>query len=375
MNLNFAENLKQLRKGKEITQEKLADVLNVTGQTISRWELGICYPDLELLPAIANFFGVSIDILLSNDASSKEKDLEKFKKLIDTFSVIDGEQIEFVKSYCQRYPENDYYAFMLVAVIKDYFVTKGPNMDQYMPLLHKTAQRLLETQYRNFAIQTMAMVCDEKDLSKWLNLSPYSGFSRRYCWVARAHAHQDWEMAYMQTGIEMFETLAGQLDSRCVDAKGPYVKELFHRDVLKIIRSFGTDGKTPDGWKLFYAYKQLVLASCLFAQKKVDEGWEQFDAALEKCKYIHSLNDELLDIGGPLFSNLKVSKDWRYVRDEKQRKCDLFGLSHRSFYNLKGIHYLLTNPAYVWFNSVRETEKYQAAVKWVEETQKRLDDI
>ena len=65
MNLNFAENVKQLRKAKEITQEKLADTLGVTGQTVSRWELGICYPDLELLPAIANFFGVSIDRLLS----------------------------------------------------------------------------------------------------------------------------------------------------------------------------------------------------------------------------------------------------------------------------------------------------------------------
>ena len=74
MNLNFAENLKRLRKEKEITQEKLADFLGVTGQTISRWELGICYPDLELLPAIANYFGVSIDLLLSNDAISKEKD-------------------------------------------------------------------------------------------------------------------------------------------------------------------------------------------------------------------------------------------------------------------------------------------------------------
>ena len=64
MNLNFAENIKKLRKSKEITQEKLAEVLCVTGQTVSRWELGICYPDLELLPSIANSVFISISILI-----------------------------------------------------------------------------------------------------------------------------------------------------------------------------------------------------------------------------------------------------------------------------------------------------------------------
>ena len=55
MNLNFSENFKQLRKEKGDTQEKIAEVFGVTAQTISRWELSICYPDLELLPSIANF--------------------------------------------------------------------------------------------------------------------------------------------------------------------------------------------------------------------------------------------------------------------------------------------------------------------------------
>ncbi|MBQ7398359.1 MAG: helix-turn-helix transcriptional regulator, partial [Clostridia bacterium] len=53
MNLNFAENLKHLRKEKGITQEKLSEVLGVSAQSVSRWELAICYPDIEMLPAIA----------------------------------------------------------------------------------------------------------------------------------------------------------------------------------------------------------------------------------------------------------------------------------------------------------------------------------
>ena len=67
MKLNFPENIKQLRKEKGITQESLAEQLGVSAQSISRWELSICYPDLEMLPSIANFFGVTVDYLLTLD--------------------------------------------------------------------------------------------------------------------------------------------------------------------------------------------------------------------------------------------------------------------------------------------------------------------
>ena len=70
MNLNFAENFKQLRKEKGITQEKIADVFGVSSQSVSRWELCVCYPDIEMLPSIANYFGVTVDYLLSNDPHS-----------------------------------------------------------------------------------------------------------------------------------------------------------------------------------------------------------------------------------------------------------------------------------------------------------------
>ena len=88
MNLNFSENFKQLRKEKGVTQEKIAEILGVTGQTVSRWELSICYPDLELLPSIANYFGVTVDSLLSNDNNSKQKDREIFYEKIKTLDFL-----------------------------------------------------------------------------------------------------------------------------------------------------------------------------------------------------------------------------------------------------------------------------------------------
>jgi len=64
MNINLAEQLKTLRKEKNISQEKLAAYLGISYQAISKWENGNTYPDIQLLPEIARFFGITIDELL-----------------------------------------------------------------------------------------------------------------------------------------------------------------------------------------------------------------------------------------------------------------------------------------------------------------------
>lgn len=64
MNINLAEQLKTLRKEKNISQEKLAAYLGISYQAISKWENGNAYPDIQLLPDIARFFGITIDELL-----------------------------------------------------------------------------------------------------------------------------------------------------------------------------------------------------------------------------------------------------------------------------------------------------------------------
>ena len=372
MNLNFAENLKRLRKEKGITQEKLSEILDVSAQSVSRWELSICYPDIEMLPAIANYFEVTVDELLSNDIRSKEKDYEIFKETIDTLSDETTECIEFIMEYCRKYPENDYYPYQLVESIRRYAAGDSEKTQKYMPILLKNAQRLLETRYRNATIHIMAILCDEKELDKWLSMTPYnSGFSRRSCLVARSQARNDWEEAYIQQGMKLFESFAVQLDGRFHDRFGACKKVEFQKNILKVIMAFGDGKDIPDGWKCFYAYKQLVLSACLFALQENDEAWKHFDSAIEKCKYVYSLHDEWLDIGGTVFSNIKVDKMWNYAIDEKGETRKLFGIVNFSCADMWRIHNLLTDPRWAWFDSVRETPKYKAALEWVSEAEKK----
>lgn len=63
LNENIKNNIQRLRKERNITQEVLADALEISVQAVSKWETGISLPDIMQFPRIAKFFGVTIDYL------------------------------------------------------------------------------------------------------------------------------------------------------------------------------------------------------------------------------------------------------------------------------------------------------------------------
>ncbi len=77
--------LKELRKEKGITQEKLAEELNVTGRTVSRWETGSNMPDISLLVEISEFFDVSIPEIINGERKSENMN-EEVKEVVDKLS-------------------------------------------------------------------------------------------------------------------------------------------------------------------------------------------------------------------------------------------------------------------------------------------------
>lgn len=77
--------LKELRKEKGITQEKLAEELNVTGRTVSRWETGANMPDISLLVEISEFFDVSIPEIINGERKSENMN-EEVKEVVDKLS-------------------------------------------------------------------------------------------------------------------------------------------------------------------------------------------------------------------------------------------------------------------------------------------------
>ena len=80
----IGEFLKELRKEKGLTQEQLAEILLVSGRTVSRWETGTNMPDLSVLIQMAEFYGVEIKEILDGERKSEIMD----KELKETLSKV-----------------------------------------------------------------------------------------------------------------------------------------------------------------------------------------------------------------------------------------------------------------------------------------------
>lgn len=77
MELNIGANIKKLRMAKGLTQEQLAELLNLSSASISKWEAKSTYPDITMLFPLANIFDVSVDELMGYDAEKEKGDIEK----------------------------------------------------------------------------------------------------------------------------------------------------------------------------------------------------------------------------------------------------------------------------------------------------------
>lgn len=83
--------LKQLRNEKKITQEQLAEILGVSGRTVSRWETGNNLPDLSILVQISEYYDVEIKEILNGGRKSEKMDNELKETLL---KVADYNELE-----------------------------------------------------------------------------------------------------------------------------------------------------------------------------------------------------------------------------------------------------------------------------------------
>ena len=97
--------IKRLRKERNLTQEELAEQLNISAQAISKWENGTSMPDISQVVPLANFFGISTDILFSRNVKGTN---ENVKELIDRIKD-DSEgynRLQKLKELLSEYPAN-----------------------------------------------------------------------------------------------------------------------------------------------------------------------------------------------------------------------------------------------------------------------------
>lgn len=88
---------KELRKEKGITQEQLAEQLNVTGRTISRWETGNNMPDLDILIELAEFYKIDIRELIDGERKSEKMNKEMEETILKVADYSNEEKNRLMK--------------------------------------------------------------------------------------------------------------------------------------------------------------------------------------------------------------------------------------------------------------------------------------
>lgn len=108
--INIAKVLVNMRKGKGITQDELANYIGVSKASVSKWETGQSYPDITFLPQLAAYFNISVDELIDYKPQMTKEDIRKlYRSLADDFTSKPFDSVmkdcrEIIKKYYSCFP-------------------------------------------------------------------------------------------------------------------------------------------------------------------------------------------------------------------------------------------------------------------------------
>lgn len=164
--MNIGQKIKELRQENNFTQEELAEQLGVSPQAISRWENSTTYPDITLLPIIANMFDVTIDYLLDMNSYKKDEELEKILEQDDILSNKGKikERENLILESLKKYPNNWKLKSRLLGVYHLQTANDEETDEYYQQKLIELGHNILDKcnidEYRYSAIQILCFVYD-----------------------------------------------------------------------------------------------------------------------------------------------------------------------------------------------------------------------
>ena len=146
MQVNIGEKIRELRKRDGRKQEDLAIALGVTCQAVSRWEANGGYPDMNMIPAIANYFHVSIDSLFgyNNDRDRRIREYtDESQRMINTEHDM-TECIELLRKGLEEFPEeHGLMKLLALALSKKGFDHKDDDFNPYLEEAAALYEKLL----------------------------------------------------------------------------------------------------------------------------------------------------------------------------------------------------------------------------------------
>lgn len=299
MKLTIGENIRNFRKKNNLTQEELADRLGVTYQSVSRWENGATYPDLELLPIISELLSVTVNELLGMPQ------IEKEKRAVETFDELRRE--------CMK---RDYDAEKIVTLLRDIRRNYLDSDSAYRPWCEGNDRafrdpkilsevRLLAEAYlerrpmSSYVLRTMAWIEDEEHLEAFLNThTTHSDCSKRALLFNRYLRHRDAERFEPERRYQLFKAIDSLLCQRYLLKWGEsqerrFAADKFTEDFLEIIRCDAEDDRV-DMWIVSRLEQTFNSAARSLAHGSPDEAIARLSSFASLLEETMKITDEVV---------------------------------------------------------------------------------
>lgn len=374
VDLKISEVILRERQKNKLTQEELASKLGVSAQAVSNWERG-GYPDIVLLPQIANFFHITVDELIGNDEATRQADIESFKKRYGTHSSPDS--LALAKEYYRKYPDNFEVCELLAFAIHNNTDTRKENYHLLKEVCEKILNECTWEHTRQNAIEIYSMNCtDEEWQELWMSKCPafYSNqadeiLEERH-WVAQnSVAYQNQNSANSLMILLHFlgrEYMKYFAPDNCMLFDAPDRTVMLMDCRMRVIDALSTDGKIPDVLLGAYADIAVKKAGALIGCGRLDEGFDELERAFALYeRWIQIPDGTLLGFGkSDLFDGAKINKcdSANYVEihmpDGSKTWCPYMWL----FWQLPSdiLKYMESWP---WFDAVRGEERFKAYIE------------
>ena len=388
MNLEFGKNLKRLRHKKDMTQDELAGKLSLSVQAISRYETGTAYPDIEMLPVIAGFFGVTVDKLLGVSSEARERRMDEYntelRKITDR-----KKRLALLRKQHAEFPEEWDVVNSMV-----YEMTFIPEcLDEMREIVDDALKNCSDNLWReNMIFSYLRSEADEGKANAFIEKYA-SRYDMRKIQLLdnRYAARKEHEKLKSVRQKILFEELEQSLYRLTEQINGdPQASYENCRHVLDFIEHFSgnLERTKPDMWISVRLSVMLHFANNCFTRSKEDEGFAVLDDAITLFENFFALeNGTVLTYGSPMFDKLSaitekevfygitefsgmIAKSMKmnlayqtpigYVNEDEKYIYDMEGFTKVMVFSEHTYNDVLKNASWYGFGKVKDDPRYIA---------------
>lgn len=155
--MDLGKTIKDLRIQKKLTQEQLADYLSVSVQTVSRWETSVNYPDVTMLPILANIFDVTTDHLLGVDVLKNKEEIDKISREVQDLLHIGhlDDAVTALRKGIKQFPNNYDLLLKLCSTLNFYDEKNMEHLQESIAISERILQTTTDESIRKQAVSNL----------------------------------------------------------------------------------------------------------------------------------------------------------------------------------------------------------------------------